>query len=242
MKRNLTKLSLLNGVVPRSAFDGDLSTDERAQARIRTLVADHDPISRRVVEGVLRSCDELEVTAVDSHRPLLEWPLRRLDVVVLGLASGESPTGTVRELSARELRVLLVGIDWTRRGLDDAAAAGAVGFLVKDPELTGIVGGVQAVAAGNVVLSPELLELYVPRSADGSARHQRAAEAVHRLSDREREVLTLLGEGLSTAEAARVCGVSSTTIKSHVSHALTKLGARNRLEAVLMVKDESAQR
>lgn len=206
------------------------------------MIADHDPISRRVVEGVLRSCAELDVVAaVDSHRPLTEWPLRGMDVAVLGLASGDSPVGAIRELSGHRIRVLLIGIDWTRRGLNEAAAAGAVGFLVKDPELTGIVGGVQAVAAGNVVLSPELLDLYMPRpAANGSTtRRQGPAEAVGRLSEREREVLTLLGEGLSTAEAARVCGVSSTTIKSHVSHALTKLGARNRLEAVLMVKEAS---
>lgn len=200
---------------------------------VRTLLADHDPISRQFVEGVLRAGRGLSVVEpVDSHRAVTDWPLRRADVVVLGLSHGDFLLGVVRDLAERRVPVLVLGMDWTRRGLDNALVAGASGCLVKNTELDGVVSAVHAVAAGNRVLSPELLDLYVPRP-EASPR----GEVVLKLSDREREVLTLLGQGMSTAEAAKLCGVSNATIKSHVSHALTKLGARNRLEAVLMIRD-----
>lgn len=210
----------------------------RGRPRIRTFVADHDPISRRVIHSVLGRSEQLEMVAcVDSHDPLAEWPLRHVDVAVLGLTPSDFQIGTVRELVSRLIRVLLIGVDWTRRGLDEAVVAGATGCLVKDTDLTGIVGAVHAVACGNMVLSPELLGLHIARPRPGAVDRRESREAVLRLSDREREVLILLGEGMSTAEAANLCGVSNATIKSHVSHALTKLGARNRLEAVLMVND-----
>lgn len=212
-------------------------TGRPGRPRIHTLVADHDPISRRVINGVLDSSDQIDVVAcVDSHDPLPQWPLRQVDVAVLGLTPGDFLVDVVRELASRLIRVVLIGVDWSRCGLDEAVAAGATGCLVKDPELRGMVGSVCAVAGGNVVLSPQLLELYLPRLSPGAARQRESLEAVLRLSERERQVLTMLGEGMSTAETAKRCGVSTATIKSHVSHALIKLGARNRLEAVLMVR------
>jgi two-component system nitrate/nitrite response regulator NarL len=206
-------------------------------SRPRVVLADHDPISRRFLEAALRAADQLSVVAgIDSHHPMADWPLRQVDVVVLGLGHGDAPLGTVRELSSRMIPVLLIGLDWTRRSLDGALAAGASGCLTKSVDLTGVVSGVQAVASGNIVLSPELVELYVLRSPGEAVGGSRDQDLVRTLSNREREVLALLADGMSTAEAAALCGVSNATIKSHVSHALTKLGARNRLEAVLMVK------
>jgi two-component system nitrate/nitrite response regulator NarL len=220
---------------PVSEWDTVATTRDNGEP-IRILIADHDPISRRVVDGVLRGSRQLDVVAsIDSHRPFAEWPIRHVDVAVLSLSGGDLPAATIRELTARAIRVLLIGMDWTRGSLDIAVAAGAAGCVVKDTELTGIVAGVQAIAHGNAVFSPELVSLYVPCS-DATVPHHRPPDVVLRLSDREREVLMLLGDGMSTAEAAKACGVSNATIKSHVSHSLGKLGARSRLEAVLIVK------
>ncbi|MBO4207832.1 helix-turn-helix transcriptional regulator [Micromonospora echinofusca] len=218
---------------PRSAWqlDGGRS---RVPSRIRVLVADHDPVWRRLLHDVLTGNSQLDVVAgVDSHRPLADWPLHRVDVAVLGASHGELMTGAVRQLTARRIRVVLLCLDWSRRSLDAAMAAGAAGCLVKEPDLSGVAGSVQAVAGSNRVLSTALLNFYVnPAAVD-----RRTQDAVRRLTTREREVLRLLGEGRTTAEAAELCGVSSATVKSHVSHALAKLDARNRLEAVLMVRD-----
>ncbi|MFF9347168.1 LuxR C-terminal-related transcriptional regulator [Streptomyces sp. NPDC014734] len=201
--------------------------------RVRTLLADDDPISRDIVQLALRSDERLHLVAgIDSRRPLSEWPLGQVEVVVLGLSHGDVLLSTLRDLAARGIKSVVVGLDWSRRVLDNVLAAGASGCLVKDARLDGVVSGVRAVAAGNRVLSPCLLELYAPRHA----RDGRVDDLVARLTLREREILNLIGEGLSTSEVAAACGVSSATIKSHVSHALTKLRARSRLEAVLMLK------
>ena len=185
------------------------------------------------MRGVLSGSERIEVAAcVDCRRPVAEWPLRQIDVAVLVPAQGDSLTSVIRELTRRPIRVLLLGIDWTRHELDALLALGASGLLVKDTELSGLVSGVYAVADGNIVLSPELFRLYTP---DPGAALRHASDYAHMLSEREREVLALLGKGMSTADTAKRCGVSTATIKSHVSHAISKLGARNRLEAVLMI-------
>ncbi|HEY0700885.1 MAG TPA: response regulator transcription factor, partial [Micromonospora sp.] len=136
-------------------------------------------------------------------------------------------------LTAWRIRVVLLCLEWSRRSLDAAVSAGAAGCLMKEADLSGVAGSVQAVVGRNRVLSTALLDFYVnPVAVD-----RRSQNAVQKLTAREREVLRRLGEGLTTAETAELCGVSSATVKSHVSHALAKIGARNRLEAVLMVRD-----
>ncbi|MFI1195247.1 LuxR C-terminal-related transcriptional regulator [Micromonospora sp. NPDC020750] len=216
---------------PRSTSDGG---ETRPHLRTRVLVADHDPLWRQLLHDVLNGNNQLDVVAeVDSRRPLADWPLQRVDVAVLGSSHGEPMVGAIRQLTARRIRVVLLCLDWSRRSLDAAVSAGAAGCLVKEADLGGVAGSVQAVTGRNRVLSPALLNLYV----NPAATDRRSQDAVQKLTAREREVLCRLGEGLTTAETAELCGVSMATVKSHVSHALAKLGARNRLEAVLMVRD-----
>jgi Response regulator containing a CheY-like receiver domain and an HTH DNA-binding domain len=214
------------------------SVPEGRTARVRTLIADHDPISRHFLEDALRADGLIDVgAAIDARTPVAQWPLRRVTVVVLGLSQGDLLLGRVGELAERRLRPLVVGLDWTRQHLNDVLAAGAWGCLEKDTRPESVLSGVHAVAHGNRVLSPSLLEYYVPRLE--AAARRGAAESVRRLTRRERQVLVLLAQGLSTSEVARQCGVSTATVKSHVSHALAKLGARNRLEAVLMLREDA---
>lgn len=109
-----------------------------------------------------------------------------------------------------------------------------------------------AVAAGYVTLSPELHELTDPHTlpAGGAGEvgrlrgigYSTPTDLVRSLSDREYEVLLLLARGVTTAEAAATLNVTRATIKSHVSHALTKLGVRSRLEAVLVVHQSMQER
>jgi two-component system, NarL family, nitrate/nitrite response regulator NarL len=224
-----------NGSTDGSAWDV-IVAQRPAEETVNTLIVDHDPISRRVLRGVLGGSERIEVVAcVDSHRPVAEWPLRQVDVAVLVVAQGDFPLAAVRELTTRPIQVLLVGMDWTRHNLDAAVSAGASGCLIKDPDLKGLVGGVLAVTSGNMVFSPQLLRLYSSSPTPGARQSYRSLDAVRKLSERELEILALLGDGMSTSDAAKRCGVSDATIKSHVSHVLSKLGARNRLEAVLMI-------
>ncbi|MFE6701424.1 DNA-binding response regulator [Streptomyces sp. NPDC057718] len=207
-----------------------------ADAKVRVLVADGDPASRHVLTRVLRRSAHLDVAAdISSQQPLNQWPLGGADVVVLVSAPHESTMGRVRLLASREVRVLLIGADWNKYRLDAAFAAGATGCLAKDLGPAGVVAAVRAVASGHTVLSPELRALYVQRPpVPSGSQADGAEELLPTLTSREQEVLRNLAEGMSTAETAARLRVSPATVKSHVSHVLTKLGARNRLEAVLL--------
>jgi two-component system nitrate/nitrite response regulator NarL len=213
-------------------FGADQATDER----VRVLVADQDPISRHVLTRVLHRSKHLEVAgSVNDQQDLQHWPLDRVDVVVLASTQRENITGLVRQLVARKVHVLLIGTAWSKRRLDAAFAAGATGCLVKNIKVTGLSAVIRAVASGHTVLSPELCSLYAQRTPTTSSPHATGSERqLHTLTSREQEVLRNLAEGMSTAETAAQLRVSPSTVKSHVSHVLTKLGARNRLEAVLL--------
>ncbi|TDD82841.1 LuxR C-terminal-related transcriptional regulator [Actinomadura rubrisoli] len=221
---------------------GIRSDARRVEASI--LLVDHDPISRNVLERALRQAPQLRVVgSVDGRCSPKEWPLAGTDTVVLACDPREKLLNGVQDVASR-VRVLVVGVHWTRKALDAAFTAGVGGCLIKDSHAGGLAAAVRALAAGHFVLSPALRELGglapAPRSAfdfSGDDRSERLAEnLLDRLTEREREVLSLLSTGLSTAEAAGRLQVSPATIKSHVSHVITKFGVRNRLEAVLLVQ------
>ncbi|MGW1274689.1 LuxR C-terminal-related transcriptional regulator, partial [Streptomyces sp. NPDC002491] len=210
---------------------------------VGVLLADADPVSRHVLAAALHGADGITVLdTADSGRPLHRWPLDGVDVVVLADAFRPRPASLVPGLVHHGMRVLLLDTRWTTRTVGDALSAGCAGVLVKDPEIGRLATAVRAAAAGYVVVSPELMGLCPPTgraAAQPSARRRgdRSLGLLLRsLTEREREVLTVLADGLSTREAAGRLGVTPATVKSHVSHALTKLSVRNRLEAVLLMR------
>jgi len=115
----------------------------------------------------------------------------------------------------------------------EALRAGASGFLLKDVPPPELAHAVRTVAEGNTLLAPtitrRLVEEYLQRPGPG-----RESPALALLTEREREVLVLVGRGLSNAEVAAALFVSETTAKTHVSHILAKLGARDRVQAVVL--------
>lgn len=103
-----------------------------------------------------------------------------------------------------------------------------MGCLTANPGPERLATAVRAVAAGQVVLSPELAPLWT--------RAEAPPRPTAHLTIREHEVFALLADGLTSSEVAASLAVSVATVKSHVSHVLSKLGARNRLEAVLLMR------
>jgi two-component system, NarL family, nitrate/nitrite response regulator NarL len=211
--------------------------------KIRVVLGDADPLSRRILTKALQADPLLcLVKSVDNLVPRAEWPGGRPDVAFLVSGPQEDCLSLANELTAIDIRVILIGFGWTWRRLDDALAHGVVGFLNKDStDQLGSAAG--AVVSGRVVLSPDLLALYAAgpagagRSGERVVSMRQAHDHVTRtLTHRECEILTLLAEGRSTAEVADLLTVSPATVKSHVSHALAKLGVRNRLEAVLVMQ------
>jgi DNA-binding NarL/FixJ family response regulator len=117
-----------------------------------------------------------------------------------------------------------------------ALAAGASGFLLKDTPPRQIVAAVRAVAEGSEMLSPavtrRLISDYVREQGD--TRRDTARTRLAPLTEREREVLVLVGRGLSNAEAARTAYMTEATVKTYVSRMLTKLGLTNRTQAAIL--------
>jgi DNA-binding NarL/FixJ family response regulator len=207
---------------------------------IRVLVADDEPMIRAGARAILASDPGIEVVAeagdgreavdlAQRHRPdvaLLDIRMPRLD----GLAAAAELRRTMPETAV----VML-----TTFGEDEyvvrALALGADGFLLKSGDPRELVAGVRAVADGGAYLSPRIARGVIARlRADRLAHGLAARERVAALTDREREVLALLGAGLSNAEIGARLHLGAGTVKSHVSAILTRLEERNRVRAALV--------
>jgi len=114
-----------------------------------------------------------------------------------------------------------------------ALRAGASGFLLKDTPPEDLVAAIRAVAAGGALLSPSITRRLIGRFARRLAADTEHSSALGSLTQREQEVLAALARGLSNAEVADALFVSATTVKSHVSNILSKLGLRDRAQAVV---------
>ncbi|NJP35074.1 response regulator [Micromonospora thermarum] len=207
---------------------------------VRILIVDDQPLLRtgfRMVLGAEKDFDVVAeagdgVEAVELARRLLP------DVVLMDVRmprlDGVSATRAIVE-SRLPVRVLIL----TTFDLDEyvvgALRAGARGFLAKDVPAEDLVAAIRTVAAGDAVVAPRILNRLLDRFAellpDPAAAPPRVLSA---LTEREREVLVQVARGLSNAEIARALSVSETTIKTHVGHVLTKLGLRDRVQAVVL--------
>ena len=207
---------------------------------IRVLVADDEPMIRAGARAILASEPEIEVVAeAGDGREAVELARRhRPDVALLdirmpgvdGLTAAEELRRVVPETAVAML---------TTFGEDEyvarALAAGTSGFLLKAADPRDLVAGVRAVAAGAAYLSPAVARrLIAEMSAGPLSRGAAARERVAGLTDREREVLGLVGAGLSNVEIARRLFVVEGTVKSYVSSILATLQVRNRVQAAIV--------
>ncbi|KZE90609.1 response regulator [Microbacterium sp. TNHR37B] len=119
----------------------------------------------------------------------------------------------------------------------DALQAGASGFLLKDALPEELVQAVRVIAAGEALLSPRVTRRMIAQFAAQKPRVTRATQALSTLTEREREVLVLLGKGMSNSEIARTLFIAEQTVKTHVGKVLGKIGARDRVQAVIFAYD-----
>ncbi|MET8912489.1 response regulator transcription factor [Micromonospora sp. NPDC004551] len=215
-------------------------TDSTAGRPVRILLADDQPLLRTGFRMVLGTEDDLDIVAEAGDGVEAVELSRRLlpDVVLMDIRmprmDGVAATRAI--VDARlPVRVLIL----TTFDLDEyvvgALRAGASGFLAKDVPAEDLVTAIRTVAAGEAVVAPRILRRLLDRFADVLPDPAATPpKALHALTEREREVLVQMARGLSNAEIARELSVSETTVKTHVGHVLTKLGLRDRVQAVVL--------
>ncbi len=218
---------------------------------VRVVLADDQALLRKGFRMILEAEDGIEIVgeAADGSDAVRLVELYRPDVVLMDvrmpvLDGIEATRAITTSAAGSETRVLIL----TTFDLDEyafsALRAGASGFLLKDVPPTELVGAIRTVARGDAVVSPRvtrrLLEEYSDKLPDLSANGggtpstgDDAHPALAQLTDREREVLLAVADGLSNAEIAERLYVSEATVKSHVGRVLAKLGLRDRVQAVV---------
>ncbi|ARZ68958.1 response regulator transcription factor [Streptomyces sp. HU2014] len=211
---------------------------------IRVLIADDEPLIRAGIRMILTSAEDIEVVAeAPDGREAVELARRHLvDVALLDIRmpvmDGLDALAELRR-TVPGVRALILTTFGERENVLRALRQGGAGFLLKDSAPGELIGAVRAAAAGDAYLSPAATR-HVADSLVHTPDTDRAARArarVAELSEREREVLALLGEGLSNADAGRRIHMSEATVKTYVSRILAKLECENRVQAALLARD-----
>jgi RNA polymerase sigma factor (sigma-70 family) len=209
---------------------------------IRVLIADDQALVRSGFRMILDARPDLEVVgeAEDGAQAVALALEREPDVVLMDVRmpnlDGIEATRSIVE-SGSGARVLVLTTFDVDEYVHAAIRAGASGFLLKDARPDDLAEGIRLVANGDALLAPSVTRRLLERFAESEPASPGADEALASLTDREREILRLLANGLSNAEIAAQLVVSETTVKSHVSSVLRKLGVRDRVQAVIAAFD-----
>ena len=215
---------------------------------VRVLIADDQPLIRTGLRILLGAQDGIEVVGEASTGAAAVTESARLapDVVVMdirmpGTDGIQATAQVIRQPAAPRVLVL------TTYDLDeyvyDALAAGASGFLLKDAQPEELVDGVRVIAAGDALLAPAVTRRLIGMFVTGAhARVRRHDARLDALTEREREVLGLLAQGMSNAEISAALHVSGNTTKTHVARILAKLDLRDRVHAVIFAYQSGLRR
>jgi len=206
---------------------------------IRVLVADDQALIRAGFRSLLERTDDVTVIgeATDGEEAVRLARSLRPDVILMdirmpGVDGLEATRRIAGSADLGEVRVLILTTFESDDYVYEALRAGASGFVVKDTEPAELVQAVRVVARGDALLSPGVTRRLI---ADIAATPGRATGdyAIELLTRREREVLSLVGRGLSNQEIATDFFLSPLTVKTHVSHIMSKLDARDRSQLVI---------
>jgi NarL family two-component system response regulator LiaR len=203
-----------------------------ASKPIRVMIVDDHAVVRSGLSAFLRSYDDLELAgeARTGEEAVQLCAQFHPDVVLMDLImpvmDGATATQVIRQ-NCPQTQVVVLTTFKEEALVQKALGAGAIGYLLKDVQGDELAEAIRLAHAGQSTLSPEVTQALIRATS-------RPSQPGHDLSEREREVLALMVKGLNNNEIAERLFVSLSTVKHHVSHILSKLGATNRAEAVVM--------
>ncbi|MFJ1637522.1 response regulator [Streptomyces sp. NPDC088256] len=210
------------------------------------LIADDQPMQRFGFRMLMESQDDMTVVGeagnglealglVQQHRP----DVALMDIR-MPLLDGIEATRRIVRTGART-RVLIVTTFDLDRYAYDGLRAGASGFLIKDALPEELLSGIRAVAGGDAVVAPSLtrrlLDAYVQHLPTVPGGPAPLDARIASLTEREREILTVIGQGWSNTEIAARLHLAESTVKTHVTRILAKTGSRDRVQAVILAYD-----
>ncbi|MGZ5384884.1 MAG: response regulator [Acidimicrobiia bacterium] len=204
---------------------------------IRVVLVDDDALIREGLRMIVDQAGDLEVvaTAGNGEEALLVAAEQRPDVILMDVRmpvlDGIEATRQITNAEGAPRVIILTTFELDEY-VFEALRAGASGFLLKRTEPEQLVAAIRVVAGGEALLSPSvtrrLIEEFTKRSPSGFG------ERLTMLTDREREVLVLIARGLSNQELAEQLFIADNTVKTHVKRIFTKLGARDRAQAIVI--------
>jgi DNA-binding NarL/FixJ family response regulator len=210
-------------------------------APIRVLLADDQVLVRSGFKVLLDADDDIRVVgeAADGAEAVARTRATRPDVVLMDIRmpklDGIQATGEiVRTRGLEQVRVLILTTYDTDAYVFKALQAGASGFLLKDAGPAELLHAIRVVAAGEALLAPRITRRLIAQFTAERIATEVAEDRLAVLTQREREVLALVGQGLSNDEIGVELSLSPATARTHVSHAMAKLGARDRAQLVVV--------
>ncbi|MGE5422746.1 MAG: response regulator [Ignavibacteriales bacterium] len=212
--------------------------------KIRILIADDQPIVCEGLKVILQLEKDFEVVGVCSNgqEALESCRVFRPDIVLMDarmpVVDGVAAAQEISRLFP-ESRVLMLTTFNERQLVLNSIQAGISGFLLKDMQPEDLYRAIREVQAGGAVLHPEVTRIVMERAIHNSAEApdgERYGDKLDQLTSREREVLRLIGRGLSNAEIAAELFITEGTVKNHVSSLLAKCQVRDRTQLALLAQ------
>ena len=208
---------------------------------VKVAIVDDQPLIRTGLRTMLEHAPDLEIVGEAENGELAVEVARSrrphvvlMDIRMPVLDGIQATRRITADPDLGDVRVVML----TTFDLDDyvyaAIRAGASGFMLKDARPEDILSAVRVVAAGDALLAPSVTRRLIEELASRPQADSPAPTALGALTERERKVLALVGRGLSNAEIAERLYVSPATAKTHVSHIMTKVYARDRAQLVVM--------
>ena len=217
---------------------------------IRVLLADDQPLVRTGFRMILDAEPDIDIAgeAGDGADAVRQCRALRPDVVVMDIRMPvqDGVAATTQIAADGQARVLVLTTFHLDEYVIAALRAGASGFLLKDVEAAKLTEAIRVIASGKAIVDPavtrRLLDQFTRQPPARKEPSGAGRDRLRELTERELDVLALVARGLSNAEIAAELVITETTVKTHVHHLLTKLGARDRVQLVIFAYDAGLAR